>query len=306
MDVTFYYRADIQACIKTRRILRKFEPLYKLQISEVSVDAGDNVKAPAIHVAGSRLRALDSSRGPLNEQTIRAYLELVKASGVSGAHGRKASGGKGATPSDMARLSDRSTEAVAGRTIKSYMWQHRVGMMIGALTAFLGLAWIAPLLDSMGMKGAYSAIFGAYRLVCLQTQDRSPYLAGHQCCLCWRCIAIYAGSLLFGIIYTLGRDGRLPRVHMQWLTKGIGLKGLIIFSIPMFADGLSHTLGLRAGALYAHSPDFWLGWGEFQADWLLRMATALFATVGAVRFLCPRLDKIAHGYAHGRMQKATG
>lgn len=296
MDVTFYYRADIQACIKTRRILHKFETLYKLKISEVPVESDDNIKAPAIKVAGSRLRVLDSSGGPLNEQTIQTYLELVRVSGTADMPER-AMGSESATRrKNGPRTSDRSM-AMDRYGIKSYMWQHRVGLMIAALSAFLGLAWVAPFLDAIGMKGAYSAIFGAYRLVCLQTPDRSPYVAGHQCCLCWRCVAIYAGSLLFGIVYTLGRDGRLPQVRMQWLTQSTGLKGLIIFSIPMFADGLSHTFGLRAGSVYAHSPDFWLGWGELQADWLLRMVTAFFATVGAVKFLCPRLDKIGQGYA---------
>jgi hypothetical protein len=59
---------------------------------------------------------------------------------------------------------------------------------------------------------------------------------------------------------------------------------------------LSHMLGLRPGAAYAYSADFWLGWQEWQFDWWLRIGTALLATVGATRFLCPRLDKIAQSY----------
>jgi uncharacterized membrane protein len=267
----------MQACTNARRVLYGLASHYDLSINDVIVEPGGDIMVPAIGAPGGKLRVLDSSNGALNEQTIRAYIELARASQL--------------------RRSERGDRDVSPRgrlTPKRFLWEHRVGMIIGALTAFLGLAWVAPLLDTWGMKGAYSAIFAAYRLVCLQTPDRSPSVGGHQCCLCWRCIAIYAGSLLFGVLYTLGRDGRLP--HMRWLTQGVGLKGLIIFSLPAFADGLSHTLGLRAGPLYAHSPNFWLGWGEFQADWLLRMATALLATVGAVRFLCPRLDKIAERY----------
>ena len=291
MDVTFYSRADMQACVKARRILNQLTAQYELRINEVAVEPGSDIKVPAIGVSGGRLRVLDSSKGGLNEQTVRAYLELARAAGAPHSMRAGSTVGPSLLPSEQpSRITGR-----AKAHLKGYMWRHRVGMIIGGLTAFLGLAWVAPLFDTMGMKGAYSAIFAAYRLVCLQTPDRSPSVAGHQCCLCWRCVGIYAGSLLFGILYTLGRDGRLP--HMTWLTRGIGLKGLIIFSLPAFADGLSHTFGLRAGPLYAHSPDFWLGWGEFQADWLLRMATALLATVGAVRFLCPRLDKIATGIA---------
>jgi uncharacterized membrane protein len=289
MDITFYCRADIQACVKARRILHKLADEYQLQIGEAAVPLDRVVKAPAIEVAGSRLRVLDSSSGALTEQTIRAYLELARKTGAPSRQIPNAS------DSEVTRgQTSNSPKSRAEHPIKSYLWQHRVGAVVGALSVFLGLAWVAPLLDSLGIRGVYSSIFAAYRLVCVQTPERSPFVGDHQCCLCWRCVAIYGGSLLFGILYALGRDGRLPR--MQWLTRAVGLKGLIIFSLPMLADGLSHLLGMRAGPMYAYSPDFWLGWGEWQADWLLRTATALLATVGAVKFLCPRLDKIAETY----------
>ena len=290
MDITFFYRPDVQACLKIRPVLEALAIEYGLRVSEVEPDAGSNIKVPAFEAAGGRLGVLHSSRGALDERTLRAYLELAiassgtahdKASAIS--HSSRVLPGKQATDKPKSK-------------VKTYMWRHRVGLIIGALTAFLGLAWAAPLFDALGMRGAYSVIFSAYRLVCVQTPYRSPIVGGHQCCLCWRCIAIYAGSLLFGMLYTLERDGRLPVV--RWLTTSVGLKGLIIFSLPMFVDGLSHSFGLRAGPAYAHSPDFWLGWGEWQVDWLVRMITALIATVGAVKFLCPRLDKIAEGYTH--------
>ena len=300
MKVTFYSRPDIQACNRVRKILDRFEGEYDLQITETRVGAsfeapnGQVVKVPALHVEGSRLNVLDSTRAALDEATIRAYLELAKATGTGSGSREQAARVRAALISEGESMQPaprgRAVPGIGFRA-KMYLWEHRVGAIIAALSAFIGLSWLAPLLPS----GAYSAIFGAYRWVCLQTPDRSPQIAGHQGCLCWRCIAIYAGSLLFGILYTFGRDGRLP--HMEWLTKGIGFKGLLIFSLPMFVDGLSHTFGLRPGVAYAHSPDFWLSWGEFQADWWLRVATSLFATVGAVRFLCPRLDKIAQGYA---------
>jgi uncharacterized membrane protein len=300
--VNFYTRPDMQACARVRRILDKLASEYELQVNETRVSgayattaAGAPVRAPALEVAGSRLDALDSTRGPLDEPTIHAYLELARAAGA-----RRGSVAR-AQLAEAGQPEERGVSPVY--RVKSYMWRHRVGCMIGALSAFLGVASLAPALPSLGMSGLYSAIFSAYRLVCVQTPERSPTIAGHQCCLCWRCISIYVGSLLFGIIYTLGRDGRLP--GLGWLTSGIGLRGLVLFSLPMFADGLSHTFGLRPGVAYAHSPDFWLGWGELQFDWWLRVLTSLIATIGAVKFLCPRLDKLAQSYAARPLPEAA-
>jgi uncharacterized membrane protein len=289
--VNFYSKPTMQASIKVRRILDKFAAEYGLQINEIRLDgSGPKVQAPALEIEGSRLRVLDSARGSLDEATIQAYLELAKATG----HAPQASPSAEGAGERTRRAADAAGVPTRHRA-KSFMWEHRVGAMVGALSAFMGVACLAPLLPSAGLGNVYSVVFSAFRLVCVQTPDRSPVIAGHQGCLCWRCIAIYAGSLLFGILYTLGRDGKLPQV--QWLTKAVGLRGLILFSLPMLIDGLSHTFGLRPGDAFAHSPDFWLGWGEWQFDWWLRVITAGIATVGAVKFLCPRLDKIAGVYA---------
>src|SRR5438105_2533765 len=129
MSATFYYRADMQACVKVRRILQKLATEYALQISEVPVEPGGAIKAPAIGVEGGRLHVLDSSRGTLDEQTMRAYLELARASGASG---RGAAGDvDSVVRKGRSRPSDRSIGTVKFQ-IKSYMWQHRVAMIVGA------------------------------------------------------------------------------------------------------------------------------------------------------------------------------
>lgn len=300
MQVNFYTRSDIQACGKVRRALDRLQSEYGLQITEKAINpavrtaSGVAANAPAIEIEGSKLGVLDSGRGAPDEKTIRAYLELAKATGA--AHGPAARPGSlipveqslPATEKPVTKLS------AVEHPVKAYMWKHRVAFVISALSAFLGLAWVAPLLDSLGAHDVAHAIFNAYRWVCIQTPERSPFVAGHQCCLCWRCVGIYGGSLLFGIIYVFGRDLEISR--LRWLTRPVALKGLILFSVPMIADGLSHTFGLRPGIDLAHSSSFWVGWGEFQLDWWLRIITALIATVGAVKFLCPRLDRAALAY----------
>jgi nitric oxide reductase large subunit len=114
--------------------------------------------------------------------------------------------------------------------------------------------------------------------------------------LCWRCTAIYAGSLFFGILYTLGRDGKLGNLNMNWLTRPVSLAIMLLFGLPLILDGTSHALGLRTSIDYAQSSDFWLSWAPLSADWWLRVGTSLLATIGAVKFLCPRLDKMGGVY----------
>jgi len=307
VQVYFYTRADIQECGKIRRALDRLKGEYNLQVLErvmaptLMTKSGTPARAPAIEIEGSRLGVLDSEHGSLDEKTIRAYLELAKATGAD--HGPTRAPGPVIRTT---KLDPRLERAAAFRRakpaqehpVKAYMWKHRVGLIIAALSAFLGLAWLAPLLDSWGFHDLAHGIFNAYRLVCVQTPERSPIVAGHQCCLCWRCVAIYGGSLLFGIIYVFGRDFQLP--WLRWLTRPVAFKGLLLLSVPMIADGLSHTLDWRPGIEFAHSTSFWLGWGELQFDWWMRILTALLATIGAVRFLCPRLDRAARAYAGTR------
>lgn len=179
--------------------------------------------------------------------------------------------------------------------VRSFMWRHRVGAMISGLSAFVGLAWAAPLTVSLGWgSGFYDAVHRVYRLVCDQVPERSAQIGGAPVCLCWRCTAIYAGSLLFGILYTIGRDRNID--WLAWLRRPVSLIVMLIYGLPLILDGATHALGLRTDLAYAHSPDFWLSWEAFSADWWLRIATALVATVGAVKFLCPRLDKMGAVY----------
>jgi uncharacterized membrane protein len=161
----------------------------------------------------------------------------------------------------------------------------------------VGVAWVAPATTAWGWgDGFYNAVHSAYRLVCDQIPERSANLNGLPVCLCWRCTAIYTGCLVFGILFALGRDGKLGNLNMKWLTRPVSLLIMLLFGLPLILDGASHALGLRPGLAYAYSPDFWLSWMPLSADWWLRIGTSLLASVGAVKFLCPRLDKVGEAY----------
>jgi uncharacterized membrane protein len=196
-----------------------------------------------------------------------------------------------------------TAEYEAAHPIRSFLWRHRVGGIVTALSTFVGLAWLAPLTPSWGWGTAfYDAIHRTYRLVCDQVPERSAQLGGFPVCLCWRCTAIYLGALLFGALYTLARDRKLN--PLAWLVRPVSLGVMLLFGLPLILDGATHFLGLRPGIDMARSPDFWLSWEAFSADWWLRIATALLATAGAVKFLCPRLDKLGFAYEqHYRARK---
>lgn len=183
----------------------------------------------------------------------------------------------------------------AGHPIRSFLWRHRVGAIIGALTGFVGLAWGAAITPSLGWgTGFYNAVHSTYRLFCDQVPERSAAIGGLPVCLCWRCTAIYIGALLFGIVYTIGRDHKVAL--LKWLVRPVSLWIMLLYGLPLILDGASHALGWRSGISYANSDDFWLSWQAFSFDWWLRIGTALLATVGAVKFLCPRLDKLGDAY----------
>jgi len=185
--------------------------------------------------------------------------------------------------------------------VRSFMWRHRVGELIAGLSVFLGAAWVAPLTVSWGWgSGFYNGVHSVFRLVCDQVPERSAQLGGLPVCLCWRCTAIYGCSLLFGIIFALARDHHVS--WMRWLTRPASLAVMLLFGLPLILDGASHALGLRSGIANATSTDFWLSWQAFSADWWLRIITAMIAAIGAVKFLCPRLDKL--GYVYEQLYQA--
>jgi uncharacterized membrane protein len=234
----------------------------------------------------------------LTEAQFTSYLDEAEQS-IAGAAGKVRAGRTG--PGGRPAGSGPTAEYERGHPMRSFMWRHRVGALIGGLSAFLGLAWVAPLTVSWGWgSGFYNAVHSTYRLVCDQIPQRSAELGGLPVCLCWRCTAIYGGSLLFGILYTLSRDHNVG--WMQWLTRPVSLVVMLLFGLPLVLDGATHALGLRTGIADAASPDFWLSWQAFSADWWLRILTATLATIGAVKFLCPRLDKL--GFAYERLYRA--
>lgn len=293
MKVTLYTREECAECRRVWKMLSQLAAHEKFDLQEAASPAG--APAPCLRFDSPGSPFYRAAR--LTEAQFTAYLNEAKESLLQS--NDSAAGAKPARPARVGGLPTAAYEET--HPVRSFMWRHRVGALILALSAFVGLAWIAPLTPSWGWgTGFYDAVYSAYRLVCDQIPARSGRVAGLPTCLCWRCTAIYLGALIFGILYTAGRDRRLK--WLNWLTGPVSLRVMLLYGLPLIIDGSTHALGLRPGVSYAHSSDFWLSWEVFSADWWLRIFTALLATVGAVKFLCPRLDKL--GFVYEQLYRA--
>lgn len=290
MKVTLYTR---ESCVECRRVwdmLAKLAPAEGITLQESP--SPDGAPSPCIRFGapGNPFYRAEN----LTVEQLKSYLDdarrLVQERDAVAAQSpvRRA----GAPP---------TAQFERAHPIRSFLWRHRVGGVVSAISLYLGLAWLAPLTVLLGLgNGIYNAIHSAYRIFCDQIPERSASIGGLPVSLCWRCTAIFAGSLLFGALYTVGRDRKLG--WLDWLKRPISLPMLILYVLPLTLDGISHAAGWRSGISDAYSSDFWLSWSTFSADWWLRILTSALAAIGAVKFLCPRLDKL--GIEYERLYRA--
>ncbi len=292
MKVTLYTKSDSSESRRVWDLLEQLSAQHEFDLREAQ--SPDGAPAPCVRfdAPGSPFHNANG----LTQELFLEYLDDARRSLTPTVDARKDKPGRTTPRRKAGSLPTATYEAT--HPIRSFLWRHRVGGIIGALSGFVGLAWVAPLTTSWGWgNGFYNAVHSVYRLVCDQVPERSAQLGGFPVCLCWRCTAIYLGALTFGIIYTVGRDRKID--WLKWLVRPVSLGVMLLYGLPLILDGATHTLGLRPGINYANSPDFWLSWEALSADWWLRIVTALIATIGAVKFLCPRLDKL--GYAYERL-----
>ena len=288
MKVTLYTTQNCPECVRVCDMLSSLAAVEQFDLQESPSPEGAPSPCIRFDVPGVPFYSADG----LTEPQFLTYLQNARQ-----ALSPNPASTKQATASRRPAGAPPDVSYELAHPVRSFFWRHRVGSLVTGLSAFLGAAWIAPLTPSWGWgDGFYTAVHRVYQLVCDQIPERSAQLNGLSVCLCWRCTAIYAGSLFFGILYTLGRDRKLGNLNMKWLTRPVSLLIMLLFGLPLILDGASHTLGLRSGIDYAASTDFWLSWLPLSADWWLRIGTALLATVGAVKFLCPRLDKLGTVY----------
>lgn len=128
-------------------------------------------------------------------------------------------------------------------TVDVWLRRHWLGAVNTGLGIFIGLAVAAPIMRAVGITGPSQAILNGYHLFCAQTPSHSFYIAGHQVCLCERCLAIYSSLLLGGLLLTLfrGRGVRVPILKMRWW---------LLAMLPMALDGGTQLVGLRESDVF--------------------------------------------------------
>lgn len=100
------------------------------------------------------------------------------------------------------------------------------------LALFLGLAFTAPYLVALKIRGMGAVYFG-YHLFCNQFTERSFHYFGEQMPLCTRCTAIYMSFFFGSLLYPLIRN------------RPFSWKVYLFFIAPMAIDGLTQLFGLR-------------------------------------------------------------
>lgn len=155
----------------------------------------------------------------------------------------------------------------------------------------LGGAIATPLLLASGQVGLAAGLMSAYQGICHQWAFRSFFLLGPspiysqpelersgvdpfrfagsqelgwKMAFCERDFGIFAGALLFGLIYAWRRNTAAPR-PASYLTYSIII-------LPMAVDGFTQLFGWR------------------ESTWELRVATGLLFGFGSAWLIYPRLD----------------
>jgi uncharacterized membrane protein len=128
-------------------------------------------------------------------------------------------------------------------TVDTWLRRHWLGALNTGLGLFIGVAVAAPILRVVGITGPSQAILNGYHLFCAQTPSHSFYIAGHQVCLCERCLAIYSSLLLGGLLLAVarGRGVRVPILQWWWW---------VVAMLPMALDGGTQLFGLRESNVF--------------------------------------------------------
>ncbi len=128
----------------------------------------------------------------------------------------------------------------------------------------LAAAFAVPLLALAGLDGPANIVFGLFHFVCVQNPHHSFYIGDKQMCLCQRCMAIYGGLLLTGLLFYFIRKYAQPLKLWQFA---------LFFCIPIAVDSLTQLVGWR------------------ESTWELRFLTGGLFAIGAVWTLYPLMEE---------------
>ncbi|MBN9389892.1 MAG: DUF2085 domain-containing protein [Chloroflexi bacterium] len=132
----------------------------------------------------------------------------------------------------------------------------------------LGAAFAAPLFSLAGWNGPANLLYNLFHYVCVQNPQHSFYLGGHQMCICERCMAIYGGLFLAGLVFYLVRDKIKPLKTWHFI---------LFFCPPIALDAFTQLFGWR------------------ESTWELRLLTGGWFALGACWALYPMVEAKMRG-----------
>jgi uncharacterized membrane protein/glutaredoxin len=283
MLVTLYQKPGCHLCEDVLDILDRLIPQYGLEVKQVNIL--DNIatyqayreQIPVIEAEDGRFGRLVA---PIDEPELRAYLDMV----------RNALSPIPAVP--QARHTPSHVGETGADRVAGFIARHWLSFICITLGIFVGIAWSSAIFAALGWWDVANVIYTAYALTCHQLPERAGSILGYQVAFCFRNTALYAGLLMFGMMYGLARDRNVP--FLRRLRTPIPWWALVLLLLPMFLDGVTHMFGMRDSmADMAMEPEFgsfFIGSQVGSLNWLLRVVTALMAALGAAWFAFPRMD----------------
>jgi uncharacterized membrane protein len=127
----------------------------------------------------------------------------------------------------------------------------------------LASAFAAPLLILAGWDGPGNLLYSLFHYVCAQDPQHSFYIGGQPMCICERCLAIYGGMFLAGLVFYLLRAKLKPLKTWQFC---------LFFCPPIALDSLTQLFGWR------------------ESNWELRFISGGWFAIGACWTLYPLVE----------------
>ncbi|MDB5078582.1 MAG: hypothetical protein JWP00_506 [Chloroflexi bacterium] len=127
----------------------------------------------------------------------------------------------------------------------------------------LAAAFGAPLLILAGWDAPGNLLYSLFHYVCVQNPQHSFYIGDRPMCICQRCMAIYGGLFLAGLVFYFLRDRLRPLKTWQFC---------LVFCPPIALDSFTQLFGWR------------------ESSWELRFITGGWFAIGACWTLYPLVE----------------
>jgi len=274
MQLTVYTKPDCHLCDELRPLLEEHTAAYDLDITEVNILEDKELyeaykeKIPVVVAEDGRYGWLYP---PITGPELRNYLSFARR------------GGRHVFVYSETKLDH----------FLNFISAHWLFFVCLGMGLYVGLPWLAPIFAALGWWGLAQPIYVLYAVFCHQLPERSAILFGYEVATCWRCVALYGGILLFGILFGIARDHKVP--WLQWLRRPLRWYWFVLMLMPIFLDGITHMLGYRDGLLGDDDVtfgNFFIGSQLFSLNWILRIATGLLAALGTAWFIFPRMSRV--------------